>query len=73
MTEGTELKRGEILSFVEGSLTIKVAGYGKTNGWGEFAFHEQQIDIDADGYHKVEVMPSELRELRDFITRVLGA
>ena len=73
MTEGTELKRSEVISFIEGLLTIKVSGHGKTNGWGEFAFHERQVDIDSDGYHKVEVMPSELRELRDFITRVLAA
>lgn len=69
----TELKRNEVFSFFEGLLTIKVAGHGDGNGWGEFAFHERQVEIDADGYHKIEVPPSELRELRDFITRVLAA
>lgn len=68
-----ELKRGAILTFEDGLLTIKVAGYGRANGWGELAFPERQVDIDADGYHKVEIPPSELLELRDFITRVLGA
>ncbi len=69
--EPQELKRSEIFSFDDGLLTIKVSGHGRANGWGSLAFHERQVEIDADGFHTVEIPPSELRELRDFIDRVL--
>ena len=68
-----EMKRSEILSFDDGLLTIKVSGHGRANGWGTLAFHERQVEIDADGFHTVEIPPSELRELRNFIDRVLNA
>lgn len=68
-----ELKRNEVFVFDDGILTVKIAGHEHGNGWGEFAFHERQVEIDADGYHKVEIPPSELRELRDFLTRVLAS
>ncbi len=66
-----DLKRNEVLSFDDGLLTIKISGHGDANGWGVLAFHERQVEIDPDGFHTVEIPPSELRELRDFITRVL--
>lgn len=66
-----DIKRNEVLSFEDGVLTVRISGHGPSNGWGEFAFHERQIEVDADGYHKVEILPSELREIRDFLNRVL--
>jgi len=67
----SDLKRGEILSFDDGQLRIKTAGHGPQNGWGEFTFHERQIEIDADGFASIEVPPSELIALRDFLNRVI--
>lgn len=66
-----ELKRNEVLSFDDGLLTVRMSGHGRADGWGELAFHERQIEIDADGFHKVEIPPSELRALRDFLNRVV--
>lgn len=71
MSEVMELKRGEVLSFDDGLLTVKMSGYGGADGWGELAFHERQVEIDADGFHKFEIPPSELRALRDFLNRVV--
>ena len=68
-----DLKQSEVFSFDDGLLTIKVSGHGRANGWGSFAFHERQVEIDADGFHTVEIPPSELRELRDFLDRVLNS
>jgi hypothetical protein len=66
-----ELKRSETLCFDDGQLTIKVSGHGPTDGWGKLAFKDEQVEIDADGYHLVEIPPSELREIRDFLNRIL--
>lgn len=66
-----EIKENNVLSFMDGLLTIRMKGHGRANGWGEFAFHERQVEIDAEGYHKVEIPPSELREIRDFLTTCL--
>lgn len=70
--EPWELKRSEIFSFDDGLLTIKVSGHGQANGWGSLAFHERQVEIDADGFHTVEIPPSELRAIRDFIDAILS-
>lgn len=67
------LKQNTVLAFDDGLLTIKQSGHGDANGWGELAFHERQVEIDPDGFHKVEIPPSELRELRDFLNRTLPA
>jgi hypothetical protein len=66
-----DLKRSEVLSFDDGLLTVRMCGYADGNGWGELAFHERQVEIDADGFHKFEIPPSELRALRDFLNRVV--
>ncbi|MCK1363511.1 hypothetical protein [Bradyrhizobium sp. 62] len=66
----SELKRNEVLCFDDGILTIKIAGHGAANGWATLAFQEKQFELDADGYQVVEIPPSELRELRDFLNRV---
>jgi hypothetical protein len=72
VSEVMELKRNEILSFDDGLLTVKLTGHEDgSNGWGELAFHERQVEIDADGFHKFEIPPSELRALRDFLNRVV--
>lgn len=67
------LKQSTVLAFDDGLLMIKQSGHGDANGWGELAFHERQVEIDPDGFHKVEIPPSELRELRDFLNRTLPA
>jgi hypothetical protein len=69
MTElAHDLKRNEVLCFNDGVLTVKMTGHFK--GWGQLAFHERQF-IDADGYQVVEIPPSELLALRDFLNRVV--
>lgn len=67
----TDLKRNEVLSFDDGLLTIKTSGHGQQDGWATLAFREAQFELDADGYQVVEIPPSELRELRDFLNRVI--
>ena len=67
----TELKRNQVFVFDEGTLTIKLEGHGKQDGWSELAFHDRQVEVDANGYHIVEIPPSELRALRDFLNKVL--
>lgn len=67
----TDLKRNEVLSFDDGLLRIKVSGHGPQDGWATLAFSEEQFELDADGYQVVEIAPSELRELRDFLNRVI--
>lgn len=57
MGEARELKRSVVFVFDDGQLRIKLEGYGVANGWGEFAF--------------IEVPPSELIALRDFLNRTL--
>ena len=66
----SDLKQNEVLSFEDGLLTVKVSGHGDANGWGRLAFPERQVEIDPDGYHIVEIAPSELMALRDFLNRV---
>ncbi len=72
-SDETVLKRNEVLSFDDGLLTIKISGHGDGDGWGSIAFHERQIEIDADGFHVAEIPPSELRALRDFLNRIIPA
>lgn len=66
-----ELKRSEVLAFDDGLLTVKMSGHGKANGWATMAFNEKQFELDDEGYQIVEIPPSELFELRDFLNRVL--
>lgn len=65
------MKHGEIFCFDDGQLRIKTSGHGSQDGWGEFTFHERQIELDADGFASIEVPPSELIALRDFLNRVI--
>lgn len=73
VSDETDLKRNEVLSFDDGLLTIKISGHGAGDGWGSIAFHDRQIEIDADGFHIAEIPPSELRALRDFLNRIIPA
>lgn len=72
MTDIAELKRNEVFVFLDGTLTIKQSGHGKANGWAELSIRETQIEWE-DGRAVVELPPSELRDLRDFLDRVLRA
>ncbi len=65
-----ELKRNEVLSFDGGLLTIKMSGHGEGNGWGTLAIPDHQIEIDADGFHVVEIPPSEFEAIRTFLNRL---
>ncbi len=67
----TALKHNQVLSFYDGLLTVKMSGHGSANGWATMSFKEEQFELDADGYQVVEIAPSELRELRDFLNRVI--
>ncbi len=70
-TDSHELKRNEVLSFDDGLLTVKMSGHGEANGWATLAFNEKQFELDDEGYQIVEIPPSELFELRDFLNRIL--
>lgn len=67
------LKHNEVLAFDNGQLTVRISGQGVANGWAMLAFHERQFELDADGFQVVEIPPSELRALRDFLNRVIGS
>jgi hypothetical protein len=67
----SELKQNQVLNFDDGLLTVKVSGHGEANGWATLSFKENQFELDADGYQVVEIPPSELRELRDFLNRIM--
>lgn len=67
-----ELKLSEVLSFDDGILTVKMSGHGASNGWATLAFNEKQFELDDEGFQVVEIPPSELFELRDFLNRILA-
>lgn len=69
--EAMTLKRNEVFVFLDGQLTVRMAGHERSNGWGQLSFKDTQVEIDPDGNHLIEIPPSELRELRDFLNRVL--
>lgn len=69
-----DIKRGEVFVFVDGQLRIKTEGHGDENGWGEFIFDEEQVEIvpheECSGCsHVIEIPRSELIALRDFLNR----
>ena len=66
-----DLKRNEVLAFDDGVLTVKMLGYGRSDGWATLAFNEKQFELNDEGYQVVEIPPSELYELRDFLNRIL--
>lgn len=66
-----ELKRNEVLNFEDGLLRVKISGHGAANGWATLSFREDQFELDEDGYQVVEIAPTELRELRNFLNRVV--
>jgi hypothetical protein len=72
-SETETLKRNEVLAFDDGLLTVKMSGHGKADGWATLAFNQEQFELDDEGYQIVEIPPSELFELRDFLNRVLPA
>ena len=70
----TELKTIKTLQFVEGDLSVKREGYGEKEGWAELRFDEKQIEWHAHErgtYAVVEIAPSELRALRDFLNATI--
>jgi len=64
-----ELKQNSVFVFTAGMLAIKRSGHGTANGWATFSIPESQIHWGEDGCAKVEIPPSELRDLRDFLVR----
>lgn len=66
-----QLKYNSVFVFADGKLTIKRSGHGKANGWATLSIPEKQIYWE-DGCAEVEIPPSELRELRDFIDKELA-
>lgn len=65
-----ELKYNSVFVFADGTLTIKRSGHGKANGWATLSIPESQIYWES-GRAEVEIPPSELRELRDFLDKEL--
>lgn len=70
MDTAEKLKRSEVLLFDDGTLTVRTSGWGEQNGWAELSFHERQFKIDADGFYTVEIPPSEIEEIRQFLNRL---
>ena len=64
-----ELKSNSVFVFGAGTLSVKCSG-GKANGWATLAIPESQIRWE-DGHAEVDIPPSELRDLRDFLAKVL--
>ncbi|MEJ0094508.1 MAG: hypothetical protein WDN46_14050 [Methylocella sp.] len=69
ITDG--LKRGEVLSFVDGVLTVNVSGYGSNNGDGYLGLHDDNLSYEEDGIRRAKIPNSELIAIRDFLNRVL--
>ncbi|MEJ0092776.1 MAG: hypothetical protein WDN46_10085 [Methylocella sp.] len=69
ITDG--LKRGEVLSFVDGVLTVNISGYGSNNGDGYLGFHDDNLSHEEDGIRRAKIPNSELVAIRDFLNRVL--
>lgn len=67
----TELKQNQVFSFEDGTLTIKMSGHGKADGWAVLSFPERQVEVD-EGYHTMEIAPSELRALSKFLNIVVA-
>jgi hypothetical protein len=66
----TGLKHSQVFVFDDGTLTIKMSGHGGADGWGTLSFPEHQVQIE-DGYHAIDIPPTELRALRDFLNLVM--
>lgn len=69
------MKRGEVFVFLDGTLFVKLDGHGAEKGWGQFVFDEKQIEHvpheEDRGYSiAVDIPPSELIELRNFLNRL---
>jgi hypothetical protein len=72
------MKHGATLVFDGGNLQIKLRGFDAQDGWGTLTFDDDQIErVPLDGSYgcvgKIEIPPSELRELRDFLNKYLPA
>lgn len=70
------MKRLQTLNFCEGTLSIKADGYGERNGWAELVFDENQVELQpkedrSGGYAIIEIAPSELIALRDWLNKTL--
>lgn len=70
-----ELKRSAMFCFEGGSLTIKLHGYGTSDGDGHFAFDDDDLQWERDHESPntttrwISVPASELTELRDFLNK----
>lgn len=65
------LKHASVACFVDGQLMVKRSGYGAADGWATLSIPEDQIEW-IEGKAIVEIPPSELRALRDFIDAELA-
>lgn len=72
------MKTLQTLHFCDGMLSIKMTGHGEADGWGELVFDENQIELRpkeerSGNYAVIEIAPSELAELRDWLNKTLPA
>lgn len=65
------LKYNSVFVFADGTLTIKRSGHGKANGWATLSIPESQIYWE-NGSAEVEIPPSELRQLHEFLGKELA-
>lgn len=70
------MKRSHAFGFEPGNLTIRISGFGSSDGSGYFWFHERDTTLeDEDGQDivSVEVPHSELLALRDHLNVMFPA
>lgn len=72
--EWPPLKCGEVLVFEGGALTINLSGYGSGNGKAELVMDDDDLadcGDDPPNHRKLVIDASEVREIRDFLSRVV--
>lgn len=61
----TDIQRNAVLVFDGGQLTVKLNGQ---TGWASLVMKSDQL-LSEDGYETLEIPPSELRAIRDFLNK----
>lgn len=71
------LKRGQVLVFEGGTLTVNESGYGNRDGAGCLSFREDDLEWDADpasaATRYVNLPKSEIIAIRDFLNKMFPA
>lgn len=74
MNDKIQPKRSATFAFVEGTLTIRVEGFPEQDGW--LCVVEDDIHWNSEegkSYAEIHFEATELVDLRNFLTKYLGA